>query len=112
MLGDGNYFEPTVVVNVPEDAPVCREEIHGPVAMLFKIGSASDAIRIANRACGTGVSVWTQDEREKQMLGRRLACGSVFMNSPMVLDARMAAGSLQGAGMWANDGCRLPCMSL
>jgi succinate-semialdehyde dehydrogenase/glutarate-semialdehyde dehydrogenase len=98
MLGDGNYFEPTVLVEVPVDAPVCREEVYGPLALLFKVPTVQDAIWVANRACGSGVSVWTQDEGEKQQFGRRLTCGSVYLNSPMVMDARMASSSLKGAG--------------
>ncbi len=98
MLSDGNYFEPTVIVDVPADAWVCREEIHGPVAMLFKVTSLHDAIAVVNRACRNGISVWTQDEGEKQRLSRQLVCGSVFINSPMIMDARTELGNFKGAG--------------
>src|SRR5215211_3667202 len=44
----GNFFEPTVLVDVDIDAPVSCEEFFGPVAMLFRVADIDEAVRIAN----------------------------------------------------------------
>ncbi len=91
MLGDGTYFEPTVMVDVPLNSEVCRESIEGPVALLFRVESLEDAVAVANKTDAASVSVWTQDVEEQQ-LSRRLTAGGVFMNAPVAMDARMGSG--------------------
>ena len=48
MPGPGNYFEPTVLTNIPADSPAYRDELFGPVASVFRARDLDDAIRIAN----------------------------------------------------------------
>src|SRR6188474_282505 len=44
----GNYYEPTVLVDVDVNTPISCEEIFGPVAMLFRASNIDEAIRIGN----------------------------------------------------------------
>src|SRR5690349_6076263 len=44
----GNFFQPTVLANVPKDAVIFREETFGPVAPLFRFKTEEEAIRLAN----------------------------------------------------------------
>src|SRR4030095_9777743 len=44
----GNFYEPTVLVNVPLDSPASCEEVFGPVAMLFRVHNIDEAIHLAN----------------------------------------------------------------
>src|SRR5687767_10446607 len=39
----GNFYEPTVLTNIPADSPASGEEVFGPVAMLFRVGSIDEA---------------------------------------------------------------------
>src|SRR5512132_3630028 len=46
--GPGFFYEPTVLVNLPRESPAYREEVFGPVASIFRVRDADDAIAMAN----------------------------------------------------------------
>lgn len=95
----GFYFAPGVLTDITEDSPAYREEIFGPVALLFRVRDLDEAIRIANDSSfGLGASAWTQNERERNQLIAELEAGMVFINAMVASDPRVPFGGVKQSG--------------
>lgn len=79
--GEGFFFAPAVLTDVPDDAPAAREEVFGPVAAIFRVASDDEAVARANNTpFGLGASIWTQDLDKAAALAPRIEAGAVFVN--------------------------------
>ena len=97
--GPGCFYPPTVLAEVPPDAPAAREELFGPVAPLFRVDSLDEAIALANATdFGLGAAAFTTDPAEQERLAAELDAGSVFCNGLVKSDPRLPFGGIKRSG--------------
>ncbi len=78
---NGAYFPPGVLTGVTPDSATYREELFGPVAMVFKVNSEDEAVELANDIpFGLGSYVFTTDEEQAKRVADKIDAGMVFVN--------------------------------
>jgi acyl-CoA reductase-like NAD-dependent aldehyde dehydrogenase len=81
----GQFFEPTVLVNVDHRMRLMREETFGPLFPIMKVENEAEAIRLANDSeYGLGGSVWSEDIDRAEAVAHQLQAGSVLVNDSIM----------------------------
>jgi succinate-semialdehyde dehydrogenase/glutarate-semialdehyde dehydrogenase len=92
-------FYPTILEGVKPGMPAFEEETFGPLATLTRVGSADEAIEMANRSdFGLGATICTSDIELAKILGRRIEDGAVFVNELVKSDPRLPFGGTKISG--------------
>lgn len=105
-IGDaGNFWEPTVLADVPLQARVFNDEPFGPVAALRAFDRLEDAIAEANRlSFGLAGYAFTKSLRNADLLARRVEVGMLWVNMPAMPSAEMPFGGIKDSGYGSEGG--------
>jgi succinate-semialdehyde dehydrogenase/glutarate-semialdehyde dehydrogenase len=97
--GPGWYYPPTVVADLDPSMRMWSEEVFGPVAGLFRVGSYEEAIELANGTnYGLGSNAWTNDPAEQERFATDLDAGQVFINGMTTSYPELPFGGVRNSG--------------
>lgn len=103
--GDGYFYEPTVLVDVPADSAINTEEIFGPVAPITTFATEEEAIERANDTeYGLASYVFTRDLQRTIRLAESLEFGMVGVNTGLVSNAAAPFGGVKASGFGREGG--------
>jgi succinate-semialdehyde dehydrogenase/glutarate-semialdehyde dehydrogenase len=98
-LGDAAYYSPAVLTGVTPEMRAYREELFGPVAVVYKVDSEDEAVELANAVdYGLGGAVWSTDEQRAIRVARQLEVGMANVNTPAGEGADLPFGGTKRSG--------------
>lgn len=101
----GNFFEPTVLANVPTDARVMNEEPFGPLAIVNRFDGLEDVIEEANRLpFGLASYAFTGSAAVSEELGRRIEAGMTTINHNGLALPEVPFGGIKDSGYGSEGG--------
>src|SRR6201986_2358981 len=99
LADKGAYFAPAVLTGVTPDMRAYREELFGPVAVVYKISDDDEAVKLANGVdFGLGVSVFSTDEGRAPRFAEQLEVGMANANAPAGEGADLPFGGTKRSG--------------
>ena len=102
---EGNFWQPTILADVPKDAKVFNDEPFGPMAAIRPFDTLEEAITEANRLpYGLAGYAFTRSLKNSDLLARRLEVGMLWMNMPAMPSAEMPFGGVKDSGYGSEGG--------
>jgi succinate-semialdehyde dehydrogenase/glutarate-semialdehyde dehydrogenase len=96
----GSYFEPTIMINVPADAKVSKEETFGPLAPLFRFKTEEEAIARANDTeFGLAAYFYARDLSRVFRVAEALESGMVGINTGLISTEVAPFGGVKSSGL-------------
>ncbi|MFD7156536.1 NAD-dependent succinate-semialdehyde dehydrogenase [Kribbella sp. NPDC059898] len=103
--GNGYFYQPTVLADVPETARLQKEEIFGPVAPLTAFETEDDAVRMANDTeFGLVSYVFTENLSRALRVSERLEAGMIGLNQGIVSNPAAPFGGVKQSGLGREGG--------
>src|SRR6478735_3427160 len=105
-IGDaGNFWQPTILSDVPLEAKVFNDEPFGPMAAIRGFDKLEDAIAEANRlSFGLAGYGFTKSLKNADLLARRVEVGMMWINMPALPNAAMPFGGVKDSGYGSEGG--------
>jgi succinate-semialdehyde dehydrogenase/glutarate-semialdehyde dehydrogenase len=103
--GPGHFYSPTVLLGVPAQARINREEIFGPVAPITTFTTDDEAIALANATeYGLASYVYTKDLARTIKVAEALEFGMVGMNTGLLSNPAAPFGGVKASGFGREGG--------
>jgi succinate-semialdehyde dehydrogenase/glutarate-semialdehyde dehydrogenase len=97
--GPGFFYPPTVIDGITPSMRLMMEEAFGPIASVYKVADAHEAIQIANQTTfGLSSALWSTDPLEHEIFMRELQAGAVFINGMTVSFPELPFGGIKDSG--------------
>jgi len=104
-FAQGNFLQPTIIIDVKPHDRVCQEEIFGPVVTVAPFDDEEEAVAIANGVSyGLSAVVQTRDVGRAVRLGSALEAGTIWVNDFFVRDLRVPFGGMKQSGIGREGG--------
>jgi len=101
----GFFWEPTVLVDVPEHSKIMQEEPFGPVAPIIPFDSLDEVIEKSNSLqYGLAAYVFTQSDNTRELLVNSLESGGIAFNSAAPVPSDLPYGGLKDSGYGYEGG--------
>jgi betaine-aldehyde dehydrogenase len=95
----GFFFQPTLFIDVPQDAEIVQREVFGPVLVALPFDGDEEALEKANGVVyGLAGSVWTKDVTRALNFARRMKFGTVWINDHLPITSEMPHGGYKQSG--------------
>jgi succinate-semialdehyde dehydrogenase/glutarate-semialdehyde dehydrogenase len=95
----GYYLEPTILTDIDTRNPAYYQEFFAPVALIFRVKSEQEAVRLANDSpFGLGGSVMTRDLERGKRVARKIDTGMVFINKACWTAPELPFGGVKNSG--------------
>ncbi len=105
VAGDGYFYQPTVLADVPQSARMFHEEIFGPVAPIYTFDDDDEGIAMANDTeFGLVAYAFTQDFARAITVSERLQTGMVGINQGVVSNPAAPFGGIKASGFGREGG--------
>ncbi len=96
----GNFFQPTMLADVPHDAMIFREETFGPVAPLFRFKTEAEAIQLANDTeFGLASYFYARDVGRIFRVAEALEYGMIGINEGIISTEVAPFGGVKSSGL-------------
>ncbi|HEC44375.1 MAG TPA: NAD-dependent succinate-semialdehyde dehydrogenase [Bacteroides sp.] len=94
-----NILEPTIIMDLPINAPINDEELFGPIIPVFRFTNEKEALDMANNTkFGLGASVWTANRELADRMARGIECGTVAVNGMVKSEPGLPFGGIKASG--------------
>jgi succinate-semialdehyde dehydrogenase / glutarate-semialdehyde dehydrogenase len=105
LVGNGFFYPPTVLQDVPQHARIAHEEIFGPVAPIYRFQTEDEAIRLANATeYGLAAYVYSKNLGRALRVAKAIETGMVGVNRGLMSDPAAPFGGVKQSGLGREGG--------
>ncbi|QIS04219.1 aldehyde dehydrogenase family protein [Nocardia brasiliensis] len=105
VAGEGYFYAPTVLADVPADARILREEVFGPVAAITGFDGEAEGVAVANNTeFGLAAYIYTTDLDRALRVAEAVESGMVGINRGIISDVAAPFGGMKQSGLGREAG--------